>query len=122
MFCRKSVLRNFAVNYSKFLRTPFLTEHLRWLLLELTHNFMISISICFCNQTWFQNPCVCKMECDCSFVAKLSSKYIYIYIFEKIYVFYKRYIISRKNVFIWKKSFILKNFFTEKNVFLQRKI
>ena len=27
------------------------------ILSELTHNLMISISICFCNQTWFQNPC-----------------------------------------------------------------
>ena len=24
---------------------------------ELNHNLMISFSICFCNQTWFQNPC-----------------------------------------------------------------
>ena len=29
VFCKKGVLRSFA----KFLRTPFLTEHLRWLLL-----------------------------------------------------------------------------------------
>ena len=27
------------------------------ILSELTHNLMISISICFYNQTWFQNPC-----------------------------------------------------------------
>ena len=27
------------------------------ILSELTHNLMISVSICFCNQTWFQNPC-----------------------------------------------------------------
>ena len=27
------------------------------ILAELNYNFMISISICFCNQTWFQNPC-----------------------------------------------------------------
>ena len=54
VFCKKGVLRNFAkligkhlcqslffnkvaacfpVNFAKFLRTPFLTEHLRWLLL-----------------------------------------------------------------------------------------
>ena len=54
VFCWKGVLRNFAMNYWKFLRTFFLTEHLRWLLLELTHNLMISISICFykkfCNE------------------------------------------------------------------------
>ena len=39
----------------KFLRKGFLTEHLRWLLLDITYNLIISISICFCNQTWFQN-------------------------------------------------------------------
>ena len=27
------------------------------ILLELTHNLMISISICLCSLTWFQNPC-----------------------------------------------------------------
>ena len=50
-------VRNFTMNYVKFLRTPLLTEHIRWLLLDLTQNLMISISIRFCNQTWFQNPC-----------------------------------------------------------------
>ena len=51
VFCEKGVLRNFSkftgkhlrqrlwyrcfsVNFEKFLRTPFLTEHLRWLLLN----------------------------------------------------------------------------------------
>ena len=27
------------------------------ILAELNHNLMISFSICFCNQTWFQKPC-----------------------------------------------------------------
>ena len=27
------------------------------ILAELNYNLMISISICFCNKTWFQNPC-----------------------------------------------------------------
>ena len=27
------------------------------ILSELTQNLMISISICFSNQTWFQKPC-----------------------------------------------------------------
>ena len=27
------------------------------ILAELNHNLMISFSICFCNQTWFQNLC-----------------------------------------------------------------
>ena len=46
MFCKKGVLKNFEspgtllhccfpVNFAKFLRTPFLTEHLCWLLLAL---------------------------------------------------------------------------------------
>ena len=47
LFCKKSVLRRpatllrkglwykcFPVNFGKFLRTPFLTEHLQWLLLK----------------------------------------------------------------------------------------
>ena len=42
VFCKKGVIRNcakfwhrcFPVNFAKFLRTPFFTEHLRWLLLE----------------------------------------------------------------------------------------
>ena len=29
----------FLINFGKFLRTPFLTEHLRWLLLELEERF-----------------------------------------------------------------------------------
>ena len=29
--------RCFSVNFAKFLRTPFLTEHLRWLLLDIGH-------------------------------------------------------------------------------------
>ena len=36
MFLKKRLWpRYFPVNLRKFLRTPFLTEHLRWLLLEL---------------------------------------------------------------------------------------
>ena len=55
MFCKKGALRNFAkftvkhlcqslflcfpVNFTKFLRTPFLTERLRWLLLIYSITF-----------------------------------------------------------------------------------
>ena len=48
------------MNYAKFVRTSFLTEHLRWLLLELTNDLMISISICFCKK--FRNELceICK--------------------------------------------------------------
>ena len=52
-----SFVRNFAMNFAKFLRKHFLTEHLWWLLLDITHNLVISIPSCFCNQTWFQNCC-----------------------------------------------------------------
>ena len=51
------ICKKFPRSFAKFLRKHFLTEHLRWLLLDITHNLMISISICFCNQTWFQNSC-----------------------------------------------------------------
>ena len=34
----KQSLRGFPVNFAKFLRTAFLTEHLRWLLLEYFRN------------------------------------------------------------------------------------
>ena len=37
VFCKKAVLRNFAKfrGFAKFLRTPFLTEHLWWLLFSI---------------------------------------------------------------------------------------
>ena len=34
-FIKKTQHRRFPVNFVKFLRTPFLTEHLWWLLLQL---------------------------------------------------------------------------------------
>ena len=52
VFCRKVVLRNFVKftgkhlcqkNFAKFLRTPFLTEHLRRLLLYTYSKFKTSI-------------------------------------------------------------------------------
>ena len=33
--------RCFSVKFAKFLRTPFFTEHLRWLLLEIERHFTI---------------------------------------------------------------------------------
>ena len=70
VFCKKRVLRNlakltgkhlcqsiffnkvaglrhrcFPVNFVKFLRTPFLTEHLRWLLLYFTIKFIFKADI-----------------------------------------------------------------------------
>ena len=35
--------RRFPVNFAKFLRTPFLTKHLRWLLLHL---FQVKVPLC----------------------------------------------------------------------------
>ena len=84
VFCKKCVLRNFAkftgnhlsqslffikkealaqvklVNFAKFLRTPFFTEHLRWLLLSVERMLKkiplifpkysrIPLKGCFCN-------------------------------------------------------------------------
>ena len=45
------------------------------ILLELTRNLMVSISICFCNQIWFQNPAIFKIELFATVanVYKLSS-------------------------------------------------
>ena len=68
VFCKKGVLKNFAnfagkhlcqslyfnkfaglthscfpVNFAKFLRIPFLTEHLRWLLMILIHSYQQTI-------------------------------------------------------------------------------
>ena len=41
-FIKKRLWRRcFPVNFAKFLRTPFLTEHLRWLLLFGPHFFII---------------------------------------------------------------------------------
>ena len=54
MFCEKGVLKNFAnfkgkhlclpdeipANFAKFLRTPFIIEHLWWLLVSLAKFFL----------------------------------------------------------------------------------
>ena len=39
-FKKRLWCRCFPVNFVKFLRTPFLTEHLRWLLLILTNSYL----------------------------------------------------------------------------------
>ena len=55
---RRGVLRNFAMNYLKFLRISFLTEHLRWLLLELTHNLMTLSPFAFVTRVGFRTPAI----------------------------------------------------------------
>ena len=47
--------RCFPVNFAKFLRTSFLTEHLRWLLLDLIDSTNLLFGSCVyqeCMQTW----------------------------------------------------------------------
>ena len=40
LFKKRLWRRYFPVNFVKFLRTPFLTEHLQWLLLILTSSYL----------------------------------------------------------------------------------
>ena len=54
VFCRKGVFTNFA----KFLRTSFLTEHLRWLLLELTQWSLSPFA--FVTRSGFRILAICK--------------------------------------------------------------
>ena len=92
--------RCFPVNFAIF--TPFLTEHLWWLLL---------VVICF----------VIANTYSCWFFAKLSWKKNYFS--KKYFCFYKIYsFLQKKNVFVWKKCFIMKKFFIEKNFFYREKL
>ena len=68
----------FPVNFAKFLRTPFLTEHLRWLLLIIIWRFWIRTIFCS------------------SFGVKLRSKYFTL-VFPKGFV--SLHLIILKNVF-----------------------
>ena len=51
--------RCFPVKFAKFLRTPFFTEHIRWLLLEISHE--LSPFIAFEDNEW------------CHFVVRIGS-------------------------------------------------
>ena len=90
--------RCFPVNFAIF--TPFLTEHLWWLLLVVIY-FVIANTY------------------NCWFFEKLSWKKIIfrknISVFTKIYSF-----LQKKNVFVWKKSFIMKNFLLKKTFFTEK--
>ena len=59
--------RCFPVNFAKFVRTPFFTEHLRWLLLrehKLLHNFRNSLSpICNCRNA-IESTKHCLFHCS----------------------------------------------------------
>ena len=57
----KNILRHryFPVELAKFLRTPFFTEHIQWLLLEISHE--LSLFIAFENNEW------------CHFVVRIGS-------------------------------------------------
>ena len=57
--------RCFSVNFAKFLRTPFLTEHLRWMLLAVLESVEQRVSVtCF---TILPAPCCWSIVCFASF-------------------------------------------------------
>ena len=58
--CQRLWYRCFPVNFAKFLRTSFLTEHLRWLLLD----------VCVCEHVCV---CVCVSVCLRPSTVKVSS-------------------------------------------------
>ena len=67
-FIKKETLTQvFPVNFAKFVRTPFFTEHLRWLLLrehKLLHNFRNSLSpICNCRNA-IESTKHCLFHCS----------------------------------------------------------
>ena len=80
---KKDVLRNvlwhrsFPVNFAKFLRTPFLTEHLRWLLLyhvknsKIGCNWIFQIIIGYYN--WIFLISFCLVACVFVFVVVVWS-------------------------------------------------
>ena len=57
LFKKETWYRFFPVNYANFLRTPFLTEHLRWLLLSVTP--LSGICYYLCLEMW--QHCLEKM-------------------------------------------------------------
>ena len=52
--------RRFPVNFAKFLRTPFLTEHLRWLLLQIA--MTISSAGCYYNSDLLKSFLFCIVD------------------------------------------------------------
>ena len=58
--------RCFPVNFAKFLRTPFLTEHLRWLLLEFLYSTVLQLST--------SRQIKCKMKLDKAVALRYSVK------------------------------------------------
>ena len=56
LYLKKRLLhRCFAVNFAKYLRTTFLTEHLWWLLLLIFNFFYVSRILLTFSKTFFQN-------------------------------------------------------------------
>ena len=103
MFCKKGALRNFAkftgehlyqglwhrcfpVNFTKFLRTPFFTEHLRWLLLSI-----VTLAACMFLETSVtvhhtQNPSVLGVsaqQCLISFETVAHRRELELQLFSK---------------------------------------
>ena len=93
---RRGVLRNFAMNYLKFLRISFLTEHLRWLLLELTHNLMTLSPFAFVTRVGFRTPAI---------RSKLQKTHRKTPVLESLLIWDYRN--SSEGVFLW----ILRNFY-----------
>ena len=58
--------RCFPVNFAKFLRTPFLKEHLRWLLLEFLYSTVLQLST--------SRQIKCKMKLDKAVALRCSVK------------------------------------------------
>ena len=76
VFYEKDVLRNFAkcrcfpVNFAEFLRTPFLTEHLRWLLLGLIQEIFDNFILTKTNMTLYRRTKIRLIIFDFSIVTR----------------------------------------------------
>ena len=79
--------RCFPVNFVKFLRTPFLTEHLRWLLLKKqisAKRFHQQYHFCFHLESCYQETLIVKYLSHSTFI--LSTMY-YHYLLSTVYYF-----------------------------------
>ena len=112
MFCKKSVLRNFAkftgkhlcqdlffdkvaglrlwhrcfsVNFVKFLRTHFLIEHLRWLLLLFLSAYML-LPVCF-TLLYLPPPLLYSEVLFLYLILYLGAYFYQIYIYIYIYIY-----------------------------------
>ena len=68
---KRLLYRCFPVNFAKFLRTPFLTEHLRWLLLHFSRG--VNLFSFLYTLIWFELKCIAKCLCEDPNVIFLSN-------------------------------------------------